>query len=41
VLQPDIGRVGGFTEARKVGQIAAERGLLLSLPKLAPVIRQS
>lgn len=27
VLQPDVGRVGGFTEALKVGQIAAERGL--------------
>jgi len=25
VLQPDIGRVGGFTEARKVAQIASER----------------
>ncbi|MDQ3654485.1 MAG: mandelate racemase/muconate lactonizing enzyme family protein [Chloroflexota bacterium] len=26
VLQPDVGRVGGFTEARKVCQIAADRG---------------
>jgi L-alanine-DL-glutamate epimerase-like enolase superfamily enzyme len=26
VLQPDIGRVGGLTEALKVGRIAAERG---------------
>ncbi len=26
VLQPDVGRVGGFTEARKVNQIAADRG---------------
>lgn len=26
VLQPDVGRVGGFTEARKVAQIAADRG---------------
>jgi L-alanine-DL-glutamate epimerase-like enolase superfamily enzyme len=26
VLQPDIGRVGGFTEARKVAEIAADRG---------------
>jgi L-alanine-DL-glutamate epimerase-like enolase superfamily enzyme len=29
VLQPDVGRVGGFTEARKVCQIAQERGLLV------------
>ena len=29
VLQPDIGRVGGFTEAIKVCQIAAERGRLI------------
>jgi L-alanine-DL-glutamate epimerase-like enolase superfamily enzyme len=29
VLQPDVGRVGGFTEARKVCQIAAERGRLV------------
>jgi len=29
VLQPDVGRVGGFTEARKVAQIAADRGRLL------------
>jgi len=29
VLQPDIGRVGGITEARKVCQIAADRGRLL------------
>lgn len=29
VLQPDIGRVGGFTEARKVDQIAADRGRLV------------
>ena len=26
VLQPDVGRVGGFTEAWKVAQIAADRG---------------
>ena len=26
VLQPDVGRVGGFTEARKVCQIAEQRG---------------
>lgn len=29
VLQPDIGRVGGFTAAQKVCQIAAERGRLV------------
>ena len=29
VLQPDIGRVGGFTEAKKVVQIAADRGRLV------------
>jgi len=29
VLQPDIGRVGGFTEAMKVSQIAEDRGLLI------------
>jgi L-alanine-DL-glutamate epimerase-like enolase superfamily enzyme len=29
VLQPDVGRVGGFTEARKVCRIAADRGRLL------------
>ncbi len=29
VLQPDIGRVGGFTEARKVCQIATDRGRLI------------
>jgi L-alanine-DL-glutamate epimerase-like enolase superfamily enzyme len=29
VLQPDVGRVGGFTEARKVVQIAADRGKLV------------
>ena len=29
VLQPDVGRVGGFTEARKVAQIAADRGRLV------------
>jgi L-alanine-DL-glutamate epimerase-like enolase superfamily enzyme len=29
VLQPDIGRVGGFTEARKVCQLAADRGRLV------------
>jgi L-alanine-DL-glutamate epimerase-like enolase superfamily enzyme len=29
VLQPDVGRVGGFTEARKVAQIAADRGRLI------------
>jgi L-alanine-DL-glutamate epimerase-like enolase superfamily enzyme len=27
VVQPDIGRVGGFTEARRVCQAARERGL--------------
>ena len=26
ILQPDVGRVGGFTEARRVCQIAADRG---------------
>ena len=29
VLQPDVGRVGGFTAARKVLQIAADRGRLI------------
>ncbi len=29
VLQPDVGRVGGFTEASKVAQIAADYGRLL------------
>lgn len=29
VLQPDVGRVGGFTEAAKVAQIAADYGRLL------------
>src|SRR5205823_7641489 len=29
VLQPDVGRVGGFTEARKVCQLAADRGRLV------------
>jgi L-alanine-DL-glutamate epimerase-like enolase superfamily enzyme len=29
VLQPDVGRVGGFTEAQKVVQIAQERGRLV------------
>ncbi len=29
VLQPDVGRVGGFTEARKVCRIAEERGRLI------------
>jgi len=29
VLQPDVGRVGGFTEMKKVGQIAADRGKLV------------
>jgi L-alanine-DL-glutamate epimerase-like enolase superfamily enzyme len=29
VLQPDIGRVGGFTQARLVTQIAADRGRLI------------
>lgn len=29
VLQPDVGRVGGFSEARKVTRIAAERGRLI------------
>jgi L-alanine-DL-glutamate epimerase-like enolase superfamily enzyme len=29
VLQPDVGRVGGFTEARKVCRIAAERDRLI------------
>lgn len=29
VLQPDVGRVGGFNEMRRVGQIAADRGKLI------------
>lgn len=29
VLQPDVGRVGGFTEARKIAQIAADQGRLV------------
>jgi len=29
ILQPDVGRVGGFTEARKVCQIAADHGRLV------------
>ncbi len=29
VLQPDVGRVGGFSEALKVTQIAADRGRLI------------
>jgi L-alanine-DL-glutamate epimerase-like enolase superfamily enzyme len=29
VLQPDVGRVGGFTEAVRVCRIAAERGRLI------------
>lgn len=29
VLQPDVGRVGGFTEAQKVAEIAADRGRLI------------
>ncbi|MCY4147195.1 MAG: mandelate racemase/muconate lactonizing enzyme family protein [Chloroflexi bacterium] len=29
VLQPDIGRVGGFTEARKVAQLAEDHGRLI------------
>jgi L-alanine-DL-glutamate epimerase-like enolase superfamily enzyme len=29
VLQPDVGRVGGFTEARQVCQLAAARGRLI------------
>jgi L-alanine-DL-glutamate epimerase-like enolase superfamily enzyme len=29
VLQPDVGRVGGFTEARKVCDIAADNGRLI------------
>src|SRR5262249_27775307 len=29
VLQPDVGRVGGFTAARKVAQIAADGGQLV------------
>jgi L-alanine-DL-glutamate epimerase-like enolase superfamily enzyme len=29
VLQPDVGRVGGFTEAKKVCQIAADRDRLI------------
>jgi L-alanine-DL-glutamate epimerase-like enolase superfamily enzyme len=29
VVQPDIGRVGGFTEARRVCQLAQERGLTI------------
>jgi L-alanine-DL-glutamate epimerase-like enolase superfamily enzyme len=27
VVQPDIGRVGGLTEARRVAKLAAEKGL--------------
>jgi L-alanine-DL-glutamate epimerase-like enolase superfamily enzyme len=29
VLQPDVGRVGGFTEAKRVTQIASQRGRLI------------
>jgi L-alanine-DL-glutamate epimerase-like enolase superfamily enzyme len=29
VLQPDVGRVGGFTEARQVNQLAVARGRLI------------
>jgi L-alanine-DL-glutamate epimerase-like enolase superfamily enzyme len=29
VLQPDVGRVGGFTEAMKVARIASERGRII------------
>ena len=29
VVQPDVGRVGGLTEARRVSQLAADRGRLL------------
>jgi L-alanine-DL-glutamate epimerase-like enolase superfamily enzyme len=29
VLQPDVGRVGGFTEALKVARLAADRGRLM------------
>src|SRR5207249_8127198 len=29
VVQPDIGRVGGFTEARRVCALAAERGRMI------------
>jgi L-alanine-DL-glutamate epimerase-like enolase superfamily enzyme len=29
VVQPDVGRVGGLTEARRVCELAAERGLLV------------
>jgi len=29
VLQPDVGRVGGFTEAKKVCRMAAERGRII------------
>ena len=29
VLQPDVGRVGGFTEARRVAHLAADRGRLI------------
>jgi L-rhamnonate dehydratase len=29
VLQPDIGRVGGFSEAMKVAQVASDRGRLI------------
>ena len=29
VLQPDIGRVGGFTEARRVCDMAADAGLIV------------
>ena len=29
VAQPDVGRVGGLTEARRVCELAAERGRLI------------
>ncbi len=29
VAQPDVGRVGGLTEARRVCELAAQRGLLV------------
>ena len=29
VLQPDVGRVGGFTEARRVAELARDRGRLI------------
>ena len=32
VAQPDVGRVGGLTEARRVADMAADRGRLRSCP---------